>query len=162
MIITKHRIQLIFTHQHSYDESGSCYVCDHNIYFDYSISNEEVTITGYLTDKSTITIPSHIEFLPVKHIANNAFEGCTVIENIKLSNSITSIGEKAFSNCTSIANIDIPDSVISKWAKTAVYTCQQADIVNGKGANTFDPQGTGTRAEASVIFSKFHKDYLVK
>ncbi len=101
------------THQHNYDENGSCYVCDHNIYFDYSISNEEVTITGYLTDKSTITIPSHIEFLPVKHIANNAFEGCTVIENIKLSNSITSIGEKAFSDCTSIANIDIPDSVIS-------------------------------------------------
>lgn len=101
------------THQHNYDENGSCYVCDHNIYFDYSISNEEVTITGYLTDKSTITIPSHIEFLPVKHIANNAFEGCTVIENIKISNSITSISENAFSDCTSIANIDIPDSVIS-------------------------------------------------
>jgi len=54
------------------------------------------------------------------------------------------------------------DKKISKWAKTAVYTCQMADIVNGKGAGKFDPQGTGTRAEASVIFTKFHKDYLVK
>ena len=54
------------------------------------------------------------------------------------------------------------DAKISKWAKNAVYTCQMADIVNGKGANTFDPQGTGTRAEASVIFTKFHTDYLVK
>ncbi len=54
------------------------------------------------------------------------------------------------------------DASISKWAKTAVYTCQQADIVNGKGANTFDPKGTGTRAEASVIFTKFHKEYLKK
>lgn len=52
------------------------------------------------------------------------------------------------------------DAKISSWAKTAVYTCQQADIVNGKGANTFDPQGTGTRAEASVMFTKFHKDYI--
>ena len=52
------------------------------------------------------------------------------------------------------------DKKISKWAKTAVYTCQMADIVNGKGAGTFDPQGPGTRAEASVIFTKFHKDYL--
>lgn len=52
------------------------------------------------------------------------------------------------------------DAKISKWAKKAVYTCQTADIVNGKGKNTFDPQGTGTRAEASVIFTKFHKDYL--
>ncbi len=54
------------------------------------------------------------------------------------------------------------DNKISKWAKTAVYTCQQADIVNGKGAGKFDPQGTGTRAEASVIFTKFHKEYLKK
>ncbi len=52
------------------------------------------------------------------------------------------------------------DAKISKWAKAAVYTCQQADIVNGKGAGLFDPQGTGTRAEASVIFTKFHKDYM--
>jgi len=52
------------------------------------------------------------------------------------------------------------DNKISKWAKAAVYTCQQADIVNGKGADAFDPQGTGTRAEACVIFTKFHKDYL--
>ncbi len=33
---------------------------------------------------------------------------------------------------------------------------------NGKGEGKFDPQGTGTRAEASVIFTKFHKEYLVK
>ncbi len=54
------------------------------------------------------------------------------------------------------------DSKISKWAKTAVYICQMADIVNGKGAGSFDPTGTGTRAEASVMFTKFHKDYLIK
>ncbi len=52
------------------------------------------------------------------------------------------------------------DSSISSWAKTAVYTCQKADIVNGKGAGKFDPKGTGTRAEASVMFTKFHKDYM--
>ncbi len=52
------------------------------------------------------------------------------------------------------------DGKISKWAKTAVYTCQMADIVNGKGAGKFDPKGTGTRAEASVMFTKFHKDYM--
>ncbi len=54
------------------------------------------------------------------------------------------------------------DKNISGWAKSAVYTCQTADIVNGKGKGIFDPQGTGTRAEASVIFTKFHKDYLTK
>ncbi len=52
------------------------------------------------------------------------------------------------------------DAKISKWAKNAVYKCQMADIVNGKGEGRFDPQGTGNRAEASVIFTKFHKDYI--
>ncbi len=51
---------------------------------------------------------------------------------------------------------------ISSWAKDAVYACQMADIVNGKGKSTFDPKGTGTRAEASVMFAKFHKEYLAK
>ncbi len=54
----------------------------------------------------------------------------------------------------------VDDGNISKWAKSAVYTCQQADIVNGKGAARFDPRGTGTRAEASVMFAKFHKNYI--
>ena len=52
------------------------------------------------------------------------------------------------------------DNKISKWAKDAVYACQMADIVNGKGAGKFDPSGTGTRAEACVIFTKFHKSYM--
>ena len=52
------------------------------------------------------------------------------------------------------------DSAISDWAKSAVYICQQADIVNGKLNNVFDPAGTGIRAEASVIFTKLHQEYL--
>ena len=52
------------------------------------------------------------------------------------------------------------DWAISSWAKDAVYACQMADIVNGKGAGRFDPAGTGLRAEASVIFTKFHQSYL--
>ena len=52
------------------------------------------------------------------------------------------------------------DYAISSWAKDAVYACQMADIVNGKGGGRFDPAGTGLRAEASVIFTKFHQSYL--
>lgn len=54
------------------------------------------------------------------------------------------------------------NSKISSWAVDEVYACQQADIVNGKGAGIFDPQGTGTRAEACAMFTKFHQDYLAK
>lgn len=52
------------------------------------------------------------------------------------------------------------DDDISQWARNSVYICQQAGIVNGKGNNKFDPKGTGTRAEASKIFTVFHKVYL--
>lgn len=52
------------------------------------------------------------------------------------------------------------DSKIGSWAKDAVYTCQMAEIVGGKGNNKFDPKATGSRAEAATIFTRFHKNYL--
>ncbi len=52
------------------------------------------------------------------------------------------------------------DKLISDWAKDAVYTCQQANIVNGIGEGEFNPQGTGKRSEAAVIFTKFHQAYI--
>ena len=80
---------------------------------------------------------------------------CLMLVNFAKFKSITLKSVEAKENFSD-------DTKISKWAKVAVYTCQQADIVNGKGGGKFDPQGTGTRAEASVIFTKFHKDYLAK
>lgn len=43
------------------------------------------------------------------------------------------------------------DGQIASWAKEAVYSCRGAGIINGKGANRFDPLGTATRAEACVV-----------
>ena len=53
------------------------------------------------------------------------------------------------------------DDKISAWAKEAVYLCQVADIVNGKGSNIFDPKGTATRAEVAVLLTKAHKDLFL-
>ena len=53
------------------------------------------------------------------------------------------------------------DSLISGWAKDAVYACQMANIVNGKGENKFEPKGNATRAEASKILAVFHQDYML-
>ena len=52
------------------------------------------------------------------------------------------------------------DSKIGSWAVDAVYTCQMAEIVGGKGNNMFDPKATGSRAEAATIFTRFHKNYI--
>ena len=65
--------------------------------FTYSVSNNQVTITGlsdeYLTD---LVIPETIENLPVTSIASNAFSGCSNITSITVPNRVTSIGQGAF------------------------------------------------------------------
>ena len=53
-----------------------------------------------------ITIPKTITT-----IGENAFEGCSKINNIVIPDSVTSIGNSAFSNCSSLTNITIPNSV---------------------------------------------------
>ena len=52
---------------------------------------------------------------------------------------------------------DVPSG---KWYTAAVKWASDNKIVNGMGAGMFDPKGTGTRAEASVIFTKFHQGYM--
>ena len=62
-----------------------------------SVSNNQVTITGlsdeYLTD---LVIPDTIEDLPVTTIKENAFSGCSQVTSITVPNSVTSIGVGAF------------------------------------------------------------------
>ncbi len=54
------------------------------------------------------------------------------------------------------------DNNIATWAKTEVYKCQQANLVNGTGDNNFSPKAFATRAEGATIFTSFHSAYLVK
>lgn len=62
---------------------------------------------------------------------------------------------------TDVEKAEFADNAdISKWAKDAVYACQQAGIVNGVTATTFEPKGTATRGQVAKILSIFHQDYL--
>ena len=47
------------------------------------------------------------------------------------------------------------EAQISDWAKEAVAAMYAAEILNGKGANTFDPQGRASRAEVATMFMRF-------
>ena len=48
-----------------------------------------------------------------KSIGDYAFNGCSALTSITISDSVTSIGNYAFSGCSSLENIIIPNSVIS-------------------------------------------------
>lgn len=58
----------------------------------------------------------------VINISDCAFDKCTSLENITISESVTSIGFKAFSECKLLKSIIIPDGVIS-IDDSAFYRC---------------------------------------
>lgn len=99
--------------------------------------------------------------------SDSTFEPNTAIERQQLCVMIVNFAK--FQGITVDAResaITFADSsAIARYAKSAVKTCQTADIVNGYNENggvTFRPKNTATRAEAAQILYKFHKDYVVK
>ena len=49
----------------------------------------------------------------VTTIGNSAFSGCTALTSITIPDSVTSIGDDAFRDCTALTSVTIPDSVTS-------------------------------------------------
>ncbi len=82
-------------------------------YFEYTVNNNEVTITGYTGKDELLIIPRKIDGLPVTSIGSSAFYKCTIITLVTIPDSVTSIGSSAFYGCTSLTSIVIPDSVTS-------------------------------------------------
>ena len=58
----------------------------------------------------------------VRHIRPNAFGGCTSFTNIALPDTITKIDRALFSGCTNLVNITIPNSITS-IGNNAFYKC---------------------------------------
>lgn len=49
----------------------------------------------------------------VTSIANRAFAGCTSLTSVNIPDGVTSIGDYAFNSCSSLTSINIPDGVTS-------------------------------------------------
>ena len=58
----------------------------------------------------------------VTSIANEAFQGCSMLESVSIPASVTSISRDTFSGCTSLESINIPASVTS-IGNHAFYDC---------------------------------------
>ena len=117
--------------------------------YTYEVSSDnKVTITDCdKSAKGAITIPSEIDGKPVTSIGDSAFEDCTGLTSITISNSVTSIGYKAFYDCTGLTSITIPSSVTS-IGDLAFEDCTGLTSINVASDNNYYSSNNG------VLFNK--------
>ena len=71
-----------------------------------------VMVTSCKTTASgNLTIPSKHNGSKVVKIADNAFNNCTVLENVTISEGVTVIGSSAFEGCTRLVSITLPETI---------------------------------------------------
>jgi len=80
--------------------------------FTYSDNGSSIAITGYpRCAVGTIEIPSTINGKPVYDICDNAFTNCAGLTNVRIPDSITSIGSSAFCGCIGLTSVTIPGKI---------------------------------------------------
>ncbi len=86
--------------------NGACTVC-HASHLTYNLAGDEYTVTGIAADcvSTEIIIPATENGLPVFSISDAAFKGNLTIAKVTLPDSISIIGNEAFSGCTALENV---------------------------------------------------------
>ena len=81
--------------------------------YEYTIVNDEVTITGYTGLGGDIVIPSEIGNYPVTTIESCAFKNCDALSSVIIPDSVTTIGSYAFQYCYGLTDVKIGVGVTS-------------------------------------------------
>lgn len=100
-----------------------------------------VTDIGNYTQQ-TLVIPAVYRDLPVTHIADHAFFGCSAIVSVDIADSVTHIGEGAFSGCSQLKKVTFGTGLLAIGANafencvalTAVSVGQSVTVI---GENAF-------------------------
>lgn len=82
--------------------------------------------------------------------AGGAFSGCTKLINVRIPNTITSLGERTFFGCISLQKIKIPDS-ITDFGSLAFYQCSGLTNINIPSGTT--NLGTSTFGSCTALTS---------
>ena len=86
------------------------------IYYNYINNGTELEVTkGWSDYRGSINIPGSVKYrsqtLSVTSIGREAFQGCTGLTSVTISNSMTSIERYTFYKCTGLTSVTIPNSV---------------------------------------------------
>lgn len=79
--------------------------------FEYTITDGEVTITGYTGEGGNVVVPSEIEGYPVTVIGEDSFSNCFSLISIVIPDSVTNIKAGAFFACQMLTSISLPDNI---------------------------------------------------
>ncbi len=88
------------------------------IYYEWTNNNKELAVCYHDSSNEytgNVVIPGSVEYAgknyPVTSISKSAFQNCSSLISVTISNGVTSIGEDAFKKCTSLTSVTIPNSV---------------------------------------------------
>ncbi len=165
-----------------YDESGTCPTCsavitftegmeyalnddglsytlidigiatDSALYIPYTHEGKPVTCIGWTAFRNITSITS--VFIPgsVEKIDYGAFEGCTSLVHVTLSEGILDIGQNAFRSCN-IQTVALPDSLIRMY-RTAFSGCLNLMVDEENGVEYLDGWAIDYRGTANQLILK--------
>ena len=80
--------------------------------YEYTIINNEATITGFKGEPAYINIPETIDGCRVTELRDNAFYECPTLRHIDIPETVVKIGHHCFYGCTSLESVTLPESAI--------------------------------------------------
>mgnify|MGYP004603720391 CR=1 FL=1 len=80
---------------------------------DKTESDTYCTIESYEGNATEVVIPGEINGYPVKKIDDRAFEGCTSITKVSISENVESLGNGSFSGCSNLKILELPSTLQS-------------------------------------------------
>ena len=97
--------------------------------YEYSIVDNNAVIDKYTGSDSTVIVPNNIDGYDVTEIGDSAFSGCTNVKEIKLPETLETIGYYAFGSCTGLESIKIP-SKVKTIGREAFEYCSNLKEIN--------------------------------
>ena len=111
-----------------------------------------------------LTSVSFKKAIHLKNIGKGAFQGCSSLESLVLTPSITSIGQSAFQGCTSLESLDLGET-ITTIPSQAFYECtalkeiEIPDNVNNIGYFAFGKCTSLKKAYISYMVSQISDSF---